>query len=35
VTFTQGLDVTVVTSTRNDDEARELLRAFGMPFREA
>jgi large subunit ribosomal protein L5 len=35
VTFTQGLDVTMVTSTRNDDEARELLRAFGMPFREA
>jgi large subunit ribosomal protein L5 len=35
VTFTQGMDVTFVTSTRNDDEARELLRAFGMPFREA
>lgn len=35
VTFTQGLDVTFVTSTDNDDEARELLRAFGMPFREA
>lgn len=35
VTFAQGMDVTVVTSTRSDDEARELLRAFGMPFREA
>jgi large subunit ribosomal protein L5 len=35
VTFTQGMDVTFVTSTKNDDEARELLRAFGMPFREA
>jgi large subunit ribosomal protein L5 len=35
VTFTQGMDVTLVTSTRNDDEARELLRQFGMPFREA
>ncbi len=35
VTFTQGMDVTFVTSTRNDDEARELLRGFGMPFREA
>ncbi len=35
VTFTQGMDVTLVTSTRNDDEARELLRHFGMPFREA
>jgi large subunit ribosomal protein L5 len=34
VTFTQGMDVTFVTSTSNDDEARELLRAFGMPFRE-
>src|SRR6266436_4817333 len=34
-TFTQGMDVTFVTSTRNDDEARELLRQFGMPFREA
>jgi len=29
------MDVTIVTSTRNDDEARELLRLFGMPFREA
>lgn len=35
VNFTQGMDVTFVTSTRNDDEARELLRSFGMPFREA
>jgi large subunit ribosomal protein L5 len=35
VTFSQGMDVTFVTSTRNDDEARELLRGFGMPFREA
>src|SRR5919199_2632845 len=34
VTFTQGMDITFVTSTRKDDEARELLRAFGMPFRE-
>ena len=33
-TFTQGMDITFVTSTRNDDEARELLRAFGMPFRD-
>lgn len=35
VTFTQGMDVTFVTSTQNDDEARELLKAFGMPFRES
>src|SRR5213083_1487256 len=34
VNFTQGMDVTFVTSTSSDDEARELLRAFGMPFRE-
>jgi large subunit ribosomal protein L5 len=34
VTFTQGMDVTFVTSTRKDDEARELLKLFGMPFRE-
>ena len=34
VTFVQGMDVTFVTNTDNDDEARELLRAFGMPFRE-
>src|SRR5881227_2997648 len=35
VTFVQGMDVTFVTNTDNDDEARELLRGFGMPFREA
>jgi large subunit ribosomal protein L5 len=35
VNFVQGMDVTFVTSTDSDDEARELLRAFGMPFREA
>src|ERR687888_2648011 len=34
VTFVQGMDVTFVTTTTNDDEARELLRGFGMPFRE-
>ncbi|MBI3408252.1 MAG: 50S ribosomal protein L5 [Planctomycetes bacterium] len=35
VNFSQGMDVTFVTSTKSDDEARELLRMFGMPFREA
>jgi len=35
VNFTQGMDITFVTSTRNDDEARELLRLLGLPFREA
>ncbi len=32
---TQGMDITIVTTTTNDDQARELLRAFGMPFRAA
>jgi large subunit ribosomal protein L5 len=31
---TQGMDITIVTTTSNDDQARELLRAFGMPFRQ-
>ena len=34
VNFAQGMDITFVTTTRNDDEARELLKLFGMPFRE-
>ncbi len=33
--FTQGMDVTFVTNTKSDDESRELLRGFGMPFRES
>lgn len=28
-----GMDVVVCTSAKNDDEARELLRAFNFPFR--
>ena len=35
VTYTQGMDITIVTSTSSDDEARELLKQFGMPFRDA
>ena len=31
---TQGMDITIVTTTKNDDQARELLRGFGMPFRQ-
>ena len=31
--WTQGMDVTLVTSTSSDDEARELLRKMGMPLR--
>jgi len=30
-----GLDITIVTSARTDDEGRELLRTLGMPFRRA
>lgn len=30
---TMGLDVTIVTTAPTDDEARELLRLLGMPFR--
>ncbi len=32
VTRLFGMDITFVTSAKTDDEARELLRAFGMPF---
>jgi large subunit ribosomal protein L5 len=32
---TRGLDVAVVTTTESDDEARELLRLLGMPFRDS
>jgi large subunit ribosomal protein L5 len=31
---TQGMDITIVTSASNDDEARELLKLMGMPFAE-
>jgi large subunit ribosomal protein L5 len=34
-TQTQGMNVTLVTSTESDDEARELLRRMGMPLRTA
>jgi large subunit ribosomal protein L5 len=29
----QGMNITLCTSVRSDDEARELLRGLGMPFR--
>ncbi len=32
---TRGLDVAVVTTAETDDEARELLRLLGMPFRQS
>jgi len=30
---TRGMDITIVTSARTDDEGRALLSAFGFPFR--
>jgi large subunit ribosomal protein L5 len=30
----RGLEITIVTSARNDDEARQLLSMMGMPFRK-
>ena len=30
---TIGLDITIVTTAKTDDEGRELLRLLGMPFR--
>lgn len=32
VVRTQGMDITIVTSAKSDEEARELLRYLGMPF---
>ncbi len=34
VHFTQGMDITICTSASNDEEARVMLKLFGMPFRE-
>jgi large subunit ribosomal protein L5 len=31
----RGMDITVVTTARNDDEGRALLKALGFPFRSA
>jgi large subunit ribosomal protein L5 len=31
---TRGMDITIVTTARTDDEGRALLRAFGFPFRQ-
>jgi len=30
----RGMNVTIVTTARTDDEGRELLKQFGMPFRQ-
>jgi len=31
---TRGMDITFVTTAKNDEEAKALLRHFGMPFRD-
>ena len=31
---TRGLNVTFVTTAKNDEEAKALLKAFGMPFKD-
>ena len=31
---TRGINISIVTTARNDDQARALLRALGMPFRQ-
>ena len=31
----RGMDITIVTTARTDEEARELLRLLGLPFRPA
>ena len=35
VQHVQGMNIAVVTTAETDEEARELLRLLGMPFREA
>lgn len=34
ITQTRGLDITITTTARNDDEGRALLKKLGMPFKE-
>jgi large subunit ribosomal protein L5 len=35
VEHTQGMNITIVTSAKTDEEGRALLTGFGMPFRHA
>ncbi|HNC47697.1 MAG TPA: 50S ribosomal protein L5, partial [bacterium] len=30
----RGMDITIVTSAKTDEEAYELLKEFGMPFKK-
>ena len=34
ITQTRGMDITITTSARNDEDGRALLTKLGMPFRE-
>lgn len=34
VTFQQGMNITMVTTAKNGEQGRELLKQFGMPFRD-
>jgi large subunit ribosomal protein L5 len=34
VTSTRGMDITICTTARDNDQARALLEAFGFPFRK-
>jgi large subunit ribosomal protein L5 len=34
VNFTQGMDITICTTATNDEEARDMLKLLGVPFRE-
>lgn len=34
INHTHGMDITIVTTTRNNEQARELLTLMGMPFRK-
>lgn len=34
IEFTQGMNITFVTTANTDEEAKKLLSGFGMPFRE-
>lgn len=31
---TRGMNISIITTANNDEEARSLLKAFGMPFRQ-
>ncbi len=35
IDFTQGMDITFVTTAKNDEEARFMLKEMGMPFQTA